>query len=75
LKINAEILNYKVMANLFVCSRHSLLTSLIILFQYGQGIDVTEELIKNTTDLLKKEEYESMRRVVQIKMSRYLNNK
>ena len=44
-------------------------------FQYGQGIDVTEELIKNTTDLLKKEEYESMRRVVQIKMSRYLNNK
>ena len=44
-------------------------------FKYGTGIEVTQELIDSTTDPLEKEKYDSMRRVAQIKMARYINKK
>lgn len=42
----------------------------VYLFQLGQGINITQELIDQTLDPVKKEEYESMRRIAQIEIKK-----
>jgi hypothetical protein len=37
-------------------------------YQNGQGMDITQELIDGTTDLVKRQEYEAIRRVVEVEM-------
>lgn len=37
-------------------------------YQNGQGLDITQELIDSTTDPIKRQEYEAMRRIAEVEM-------